>query len=825
MPISMMIFFRYFLSFSRAIGFCGTMMWAIMALSQAKGIPDYEVLSLYEPPVMTRVHAANGRLMAEFATKHRLYLSIKSIPKTLKEAFISAEDKNFYHHFGLDPKGLSRALIKNIMNIGSGQRPEGASTITQQVAKNFLLSSDATLERKLKEAILAMRIEKTYSKDHILELYLNEIYLGRGTYGVAAASLAYFNKSVGELTLEECAYLAALPKGPANYDPFKYTQRAIDRRNWVIDRMIVNGYITSEQGEQAKKKPLGTVIRGRDNYVFAADYFTEEIRRHLINLYGSTTLYEGGLSVRTTLDPNLQLIAQRSLRNGLMKFDHLKGWRGAYKHINIQDDWYTALKGITGLSDLPEWRLAVVLSTDGNTVKIGLQPQRQNSVLLSQKKEIAILSQSESKWALSVIDKNGHRKTVQSLSNVLHVGDVIFVEKVSNSNDIYRLQQIPKIEGAIVAMEPHTGRVLAMVGGFSFSESQFNRATQAYRQTGSAFKPFVYAAALDNGYTPASVILDGPLEIRQINGQIWRPKNYGGTFAGPSTLRYGIEYSRNLMTVRLANDMGMSLVSEYAERFGLTDKLQPYLPMALGAGETTLLRMVTAYSVIANGGRSIKPSLIDRIQDRYGRTIYRHDNRLCANCNVQSWDNQSEPTLIDERDQVLDSMTAYQIISMMEGAVQRGTAARLRYLNRHIAGKTGTTNNSKDIWFIGFTPDLVVGVFMGYDQPASLGYNETGSSLGVPVFGEFIQAALQGKPDVPFKIPEDMILMPINRKTGMLAQAEDDDVIIEAFKPGTGPADIYQVIGGTDFFQEGVPTVTTSPQVNKALQDGGGGLY
>ncbi|WP_100693263.1 penicillin-binding protein 1A [Bartonella sp. 1-1C] len=821
----MIIFFRYFLSFSKVIGLCGVMMWVIIAPNQAKGLPDYEVLSLYEPPVMSRVHAANGHLMAEFATKHRLYLPIKSIPKILKEAFISAEDKNFYHHFGLDPAGLSRALIKNIMNIGSGQRPEGASTITQQVAKNFFLSSDATLERKLKEAILAMRIEKTYSKDHILELYLNEIYLGRGTYGVAAASLTYFNKPVNELTLEECAYLAALPKGPANYDPFKHIQRAVDRRNWVIDRMVANGYITSERGKKAKEMPLKAVMRGRDSYVFAADYFTEEIRRHLMNLYGATTLYEGGLSVRATLDPNFQLIAQRSLRNGLIRFDHSQGWRGPYKHINIKDDWDIMLRDIPRLSDVPEWRLAVVLSTEMNTIKIGLQPQRQHSGLLSQKKEIAKLSESESKWALNVIDKNGHRKTVQNLSNILQVGDVIFVERVSNKNDTYRLQQIPKIEGAIVAMEPHTGRVLAMVGGFSFSESQFNRATQAYRQTGSAFKPFVYSAALDNGYTPASVILDGPVEIRQTNGQIWRPKNYGGTFAGPSTLRYGIEHSRNLMTVRLANDMGMSLVAEYAERFGLTDKMQPYLPMALGAGETTLLRMVTAYSIIANGGRSIKPSLIDRIQDRYGRTIYRHDNRLCENCNVQSWDNQSEPTLIDERDQVLDSMTAYQITSMMEGAVQRGTAARLRYLNRHIAGKTGTTNNSKDIWFIGFTPDLVVGVFMGYDQPASLGYNGTGSSLGVPIFSEFIQAALQGKPDVPFKVPEDMILIPINRKTGMFAQAGDNDVIIEAFKPGTGPADIYQVIGGTDFFQEGVPAVTTSPQVNKALQDGSGGLY
>lgn len=821
----MMIFLRYLLRFFVAIGLCGAIMWGVMTSGQANALPDYEVLSLYEPPVMTRVHASDGRLMAEFATKHRLYLPIQSIPKLVIDAFVSAEDKNFYHHFGLDPEGLSRALINNIRNIGSGRRPEGASTITQQVAKNFLLSSETTLERKFKEAILAMRIEKTYSKDHILELYLNEIYLGRGTYGIAAASLTYFNKSVNDLTLEQCAYLAALPKGPANYDPFKNTQRAIERRNWVIDRMIANGYVTREQGEKAKAKPLGATIRGSDSYVFAADYFTEEVRRRLIHRYGAKTLYEGGLSIRTTLDPHLQLIARRALHNGLIRFDHAQGWRGAYAHIDEKGDWGTELANITGLSDVPEWRLAVVLSTNPNKVEIGLQPQHEASGILSQKREIAVLSEADSKWALHVVKENGYRKTVQNLSHVLQVGDVIFVEKLSNTNNTYRLQQIPKVEGAIVAMEPHTGRVLAMVGGFSFAESEFNRATQAYRQPGSAFKPFVYAAALDNGYTPASVVLDGPIEVRQYNGEVWQPKNYGGTFAGPSTLRYGIEHSRNLMTIRLANDMGMPLVAEYAERFGVVDKLQPYLPMALGAGETTVLRMVTAYSVIANGGRSIKPSLIDRIQDRYGKTIYRHDDRICENCNTNSWNNQSEPTLIDERDQVLDPMTAYQITSMMEGVVQRGTAARLRYLNRHIAAKTGTTNDSKDVWFMGFTPDIVVGIFVGYDQPAPLGYNGTGSSLAAPIFGDFMVDALKGKPDVPFKMPKGMILMPINRKTGMLAERGDQDVIIEAFKPGTGPADIYQVIGSTNSFQEGVPAVTTSPQVNKALESGSGGLY
>ncbi|MFT4346945.1 penicillin-binding protein 1A [Bartonella ancashensis] len=816
--------FRYLFHIFSLIVFYVVMVWTAVGVSYADSLPDYKVLSLYEPPVLTRFHAADGSLMAEFATKNRLFLPIQSIPSSLQEAFISAEDKNFYSHFGLDPEGISRALVNNIMHIGSGRRLEGASTITQQVAKNFLLDSSVTFRRKLKEAILAMRIEKTYSKDHILELYLNEIYLGHGSYGVASASLTYFGKSVDELSLEECAYLAALPKAPANYDPFKYTQRAIERRNWVIDRMVVNGYIGSEEAEEAKKKPLGVKLRGKDSYVFAADYFTEEVRRDLINRYGATTLYEGGLSVRTTLDPNLQLIARRSLQNGLIKFDRAQGWRGAYRKISSEGDWGKALAKISRLSDVPEWTLAVVLSSHKDKISIGLQPQREDSGLLSTKREIATLSLEQSGWALKVINENGHHKKFQNLSNVLHVGDVIFVEQ-SEKSGTYNLQQVPQIQGAAVVMDPHTGRVLAMIGGFSFAISEFNRATQAYRQPGSSFKPFVYAAALDNGYTPGSVILDGPVEVRQSNGEVWKPKNYGGTFAGPSTLRYGIEHSRNLMTIRLANDMGMGLVAEYAERFGVTDKLQPYLPMALGAGETTVLRMVTAYSVIANGGRSIRPSLIDRIQDRYGKTIYRHDNRLCENCNVQLWNNQDEPTLIDERDQVLDPMTAYQITSMMEGVVQRSLARHLGHLNRHLAGKTGTTNDSKDVWFLGFTPDLVVGFFLGYDQPASLGHYETGSSLVTPIFGEFIKDALKDKPDVPFKVPSDMILLPINRKTGMLAEAGDEDVIIEAFKPGTGPVDMYQVIGGTNSFQEGVSAVTTSPQVNKAIESGVGGLY
>lgn len=789
----------------------------------SKDLPDYEVLENYQPPVMTRMHAANGRLMAEFATKRRLYLPIQAIPDMIKAAYISAEDKNFYEHFGLDPEGFLRAIANNVKNIGSGRRPEGASTITQQVAKNFLLNSNATLQRKVQEAILAMRIEKAYSKDHILELYLNEIYLGRGAYGIAAAALTYFNKSVNELTVEQIAYLASLPKGPANYDPFKHTDRAVARRNWVLDRMADNNYISREDAELAKKKPLGVTLRGADSYVFAADYFTEEVRRQIVARYGSDSLYQGGLSIRTTLSPQLQVFARNALHSGLVKFDRIYGWRGPFNHIDPIGDWGVPLAEIEGYADLPEWQLAVVLETGQNGVKIGLQPRRQVSGALSKERKTGFISAADMRWAYRLVDSKGRRSSVKDPSGVLKPGDVVFVQALQGG--AYSLEQFPKIQGAMVAMEPKTGRVLAMVGGFSFSKSEFNRATQAYRQPGSAFKPFVYAAALDNGYTPASVVLDGPVEIDQGPLGIWKPKNYGGTFAGPSTLRYGIEHSRNLMTVRLANDLGMPIVAEYAERFGIYDKLQPVLAMALGAGETTVLRLVSAYAVIANGGRSLEPSLIDRIQDRYGKTIYRHDRRICEECNVKEWQKQPEPTLIDERDQVLDPMTAYQVTSMMEGVVQRGTARRLLYLKRTIAGKTGTTNDSKDAWFVGFTPDIVVGVYMGYDAPKSLGAAGTGSSLAAPVFGDFMAKAMVGKPDVPFKVPEGMLQIAINRKTGMRASAGEPNAFVEAFKPGTGPADVYQVIGATESFTEGVKVPLKSPQVNQAIQSGAGGLY
>jgi len=821
----MMRFLGYIFAIAAAALIIGLGAAAAYVGAVSKDLPDYEVLENYQPPVMTRMHAADGRLMAEFATKRRLYLPIQAIPDMIKAAYISAEDKNFYEHFGLDPEGFLRAIANNLKNFGSGRRPEGASTITQQVAKNFLLNSNATLQRKVQEAILAMRIEKAYSKDHILELYLNEIYLGRGAYGIAAAALTYFNKSVNELTIEQIAYLASLPKGPANYDPFKHTDRALARRNWVLDRMAENNYISREDAEIAKKKPLGVTLRGADSYVFAADYFTEEVRRQIVTRYGSDALYTGGLSIRTTLSPQLQFFARQALHDGLIKFDRTYGWRGPFSHIETIGDWGVPLAAVEGYADLPEWRLAVVLETAKDGVKIGLQPERENSGALSKQRKTGFIAASDMRWAYRMVDAKGRRSSAKDPSGVLKPGDVVFVQAIKGKPGAYSLQQFPKIQGAMVAMEPKTGRVLAMVGGFSFSQSEFNRATQAYRQPGSAFKPFVYSAALDNGYTPASVVLDGPVEIDQGPAGIWKPKNFGGTFAGPSTLRYGIEHSRNLMTVRLANDLGMPIVAEYAERFGIYDHLQPVLAMALGAGETTVLRLVSAYAVIANGGKSLDPSLIDRIQDRYGHTIYRHDHRICEQCNVKEWENQPEPVLIDERDQVLDPMTAYQITSMMEGVIQRGTGSRLRYLKRTLAGKSGTTNDSKDAWFIAFTPNIVVGVYLGYDTPKSLGAAGTGGALAGPVDAQFLQNALAGKPDVPFKVPQGMIQVAINRKTGMRAAPGDPDAFVEAFKPGTGPADVYQVIGATESFTEGVKVPLKSPQVNQAIQSGAGGLY
>src|SRR5689334_1106421 len=629
----------------------------------SKDLPDYSQLKDYEPSVMTRVHAGDGSLLAEYAKERRLYLPIQAVPKLVINAFVAAEDKNFYQHPGVDIYGIGRAGMLYIENYGSGRRPQGASTITQQVAKNFLLSNEVSFQRKIKEALLALRIERTYSKQKILELYLNEIYLGFGAYGVAAASLLYFDKSVHELTIAEAAYLAALPKGPNNYNPFRRHDDAVNRRNYVLDRMAEDGYVTAAQAEKAKKDPLTVTVRPTGAHIFAAEYFAEEVRRYLYEKYGEKKLYEGGLSVRTTLNPKLQVLARKAMINGLVNFDEGQGYRGAITKIDPGADWGVKLAEVKSLDDVDPWRLAVVLQIDDQSARIGLQPPRDPAGAVVKDREVGLVTLDGVKWAKPA---SGPSKPIAKVTQVLSAGDVIYVSPLEAQGQ-YRVRQVPEISGAMVVMDPHTGRVLAMVGGFSFDQSQFNRATQALRQPGSSFKPFVYAAALDNGYTPSTIVMDAPIEIDTGagGGGVWKPENYSHKFYGPQTLRFGLEHSRNVMTVRLAQDVGMPLIAEYAKRFGVYDDLPTYLSFALGAGETTVMRMVSAYSMFANGGKRIKPTLIDRIQDRYGHTIFKHDQRECRGCQADKWVNQNEPSMVDRREQVLDPMTAYQITSMM----------------------------------------------------------------------------------------------------------------------------------------------------------------
>lgn len=789
----------------------------------SKELPDYEVLASYEPPVTTRVHSADGQLMGEFARQRRLFIPIQAVPDRVKAAFLSAEDKNFYKHQGVDFLALARAMVTNVENYRNGRRMIGASTITQQVAKNFLLTNDRTIDRKIKEAILAFRIEQAYSKDRILELYLNEIFFGAGAYGIAGASLTYFGKSVNELDLHEAAYLATLPKAPSNYDPFDDTEAATERRNWIIERMVENGYVTGEEAELAQAEGLGVNYRRSGSYVFASEYFTEEARKEIIDRYGEDALYEGGLSVRTTLDPRLQDIARRSLQAALIKFDRGWGWRGAEKSIDVSGDWGIPLAEEKALRDRPEWDVAAVLSVSEEGVDIGLRPNTEVSGVVDGERKRGFIKAEDLKWAFRMRDGESNRVTAKSIDEVLKAGDVIFVEKAGEGNE-YGLRQVPKVSGALVSMDPNTGRVLAMAGGFSYYESQFNRATQANRQPGSSFKPFVYAAALDNGYTPASVILDAPIKLVS-GGEVWEPKNYSGGGAGPSTLRLGIERSRNLMTVRLAKDMGMRLVADYAEHFGLYDKMLPVLAMSLGSGETTVMRMVSAYSVLANGGRQIKPSIIDRVQDRYGKTIFKQDSRICEGCNASRWVGQGEPELVDTRDQILDPMTAYQITSMMEGVVQRGTATKLQSLGRPIAGKTGTTNDEKDAWFVGYTPNMVTGVYIGFDRPTAMGRGSTGGELAAPVFEAYMSEALEGVAPASFNVPEGMTIININRKTGLRADGETGgDIIAEAFKPGTGPADTYFVIG-EEVAEQRERQRAISPNAQRAVETNSGGLF
>lgn len=799
----------------------GVVTWAIV--HYGRDLPDYRQLANYEPSVVTRIHAGDGSLLTEFAREQRLFVPIEAVPEDLIKAFLSAEDKNFYEHDGLDYMGMIRGNIRNVMNVIRGRPLQGGSTITQQTARTFLLTLDQKLDRKIKEMILTLRIERAYSKDRILELYLNEIYFGNRSYGVAAAALNYFNKSLNELTIAEMAFLAALPKAPNNYHPVRRKARAVGRRDWVLSRMRILGHIDEPTYQAAISEDLVMRTRGGDAR-FEAGYFAEEVRRQVSRMYGTKSLYEGGLSVRTSLEPRLQAIAERTLRDGLVAYDRRHGWRGPISRLDVDDVWQQRLSAEKTSLGVPTWQLAVVHEVRAEGAVVGFKSG-----------SYGFIPFEEMAWARAWREGERLGPQIKDPGEVLALGDVIAVEPLDDQpslaiRDFYNiegkevtvmpvfgLRQIPEIQGALVAMDPHTGRTLAMAGGFDYETSEYNRATQAERQPGSAFKPFVYAAGLDRGFTPSSLVLDAPFVIDQGQGLgKWKPKNSSDKFYGPSTLRLGIEKSRNLMTVRLAQHLGMNTVLDYARKFELHGNMEPSLAASLGAGEVSLMKLTAAYGMLVNGGKKITPTLIDRIQDRRGRTVFSHDERVCNACELEWTQTVKEPPVPDDRDQILDPMTAYQLVSMMQGVVENGTGRKIRVIGKPLAGKTGTTNDSLDAWFVGFSPDLVVGVFTGFDRPRSLGVGEEGSSVAVPVFRDFMADALRNQPGVPFRTPSGIRLVRVNAETGEPATSTDGRVILEAFKPGTEPR-----IGQLAVLDGSLPVGKTKSSIRK----GTGGIY
>ena len=789
----------------------------------SRDLPDYQQLADYEPPIVTRVHAGDGRLLAEYASERRVFVPFTAIPPRVVDAFLAAEDKNFYSHPGIDLPSILRAAFTNFEHVGSNRRPVGASTITQQVAKNFLLTSEVSLDRKIKEALLALRIEQALSKDRILELYLNEIYLGGGAYGVAAAAINYFNKSLDELTIEEAAYLGGLPKGPNNYNPQRFPEAAKVRRDWVLSRMREDGYITVEQETAAAATPIVT-RRREETELVAAPYFAEEVRRELLARYGEKGLYQAGLSVRTSLDPALQAIADRSLRTGLIAYDRRHGWRGPVAHIAAPvQEWSQKLAAIAQPAGAGEWRLAVVLATDGEGASIGLASDARGRIPFA-----------ELRWARPELPDQHVGAVPKTATDVVKPGDVILVEALGSDakQPLYALRQIPEVSGAIISMDPHTGRVLAMAGGYSYEMSQFNRATQAKRQPGSSFKPFVYLTALENGFTPSTLILDAPFVADQGPGlPKWKPTNYNTTsFNGPTPLRVGVEQSKNMMTARLGAVVGLDKVAHTVETFGILDHMPLQYAMLLGAGETTPLRLATAYAMLVNGGKRVTPSFIDRVQDRDGKTIARADTRSCEGCNEVDWHGQAPPVLPDTRDTVVDATSAYQIVSILQGVVERGTGRVIASVGKPLAGKTGTTNDYQDNWFMGFSPDLVAGVYVGFDNPHSLGEKEEGAHNAAPVFRDFMAAALKNTPATAFRIPPGIRLVRVNAATGQLARAGDRTVIYEAFKPGTEPNGDSVVINGYSVSADGasaapIAGATPSAPAYSIPVTGTGGLY
>lgn len=816
--------FSTLLSYAMLAAIMGLIALLLIFSHYGRSVDDYRQLATYEPPITSRLYAADGKLLAEYASEKRVFVPYEAIPKQLIHAFISAEDKKFFTHGGVDFMGITRAIFQNIRNIGRGRRMIGASTITQQVAKNFLLTNEASFERKIKEAILAVRIERAFTKEYIMELYLNQIYLGHYSYGVAAAALNYFNKSLDELTIAEDAFLAALPKGPNNYDPDKRYDEAVARRNWVLSRMAEDGYISEEEATNAAQEPITLAKRASGETAVDGEYFAEEIRRNLVSKYGEDILYKGGLAVRTTLDPEKQKYAADAVRQGLLNYDRRHGFRAPIAHIDLdaipepepveqpaveeastdetaadetesaesefaeeipQPDpkWLEPLKAVPTVSYVPEtWKTAIVTNVTDEAAEIGLTDKTTGTIPLA-----------ELKWARKNMPDQTLGPEINAPSEVLKTGDVIWVEpvkfgakRVPYPENTYTLRQIPEVEGAMVILDPHTGRVLAMVGGFSFKRSQFNRAVQAKRQPGSSFKPFVYLAALDEGFTPSTLVLDAPFVMEQGNGMgKWKPKNVSKRFYGPTTLRMGIEKSRNLITIRLARAIGIDKVVEYAKKFGISDDLPPQMSVAIGSGETTVLRLATAFGMLVNGGKKIEPVLIDRIQDRTGATVYNSDTRPCENCRDTMWDGQPAPKIPDIREQIEDPRSAYQIINIMTGVLAPGgSASNLRRLGRTFAAKTGTSNNSLDAWFVGVTPDLVMVVFVGFDDPRTLGKHDLGGTVASPIFKQFVDTALKDEPRIPFRVPAGIRLVRVNHKTGKPASPKDRDVVLEAFKIG-----------------------------------------
>jgi len=758
-------------------------------------LPDYQQLAHYQPAITTRVHAADGRVLAEFAAERRVFVPIEAMPKRVIDAFLSAEDKNFYGHHGIDPLSIVRAALTNVGRLSENRRPVGASTITQQVAKNMLLSNEISIERKIKEILLASRIEAALPKERILELYLNQIYLGAGAYGVVAAALTYFNKSLDELTIGEAAVLAGLPKAPNRYSPIRRPEMTTARRDWVLDRMVEAGAATREEIAQAKTQPVELRHR-QETEEIRAPYFAEEVRRELLARYGEKVLYGAGFSVRTSLDARLQAAADKALRSGLITYEHSHGgWRGAVARIDPKGDWTRHLVKlpVPAVAADVGWRLAMVVRSDPDGALIGF-PNGATGRLPFSAMRSARPRHADGNFG----------PYPRGAAEVVKPGDVVMVEPngasphdaeataANVSAATFTLCQVPEISGALVVMDPHTGRVLAISGGFSFEISQFDRAIQAKRQPGSSIKPFVYLTALDHGFTPSTLVVDGPISLPQGPGlPMWSPANYTKRgqevrYRGPTPLRVGLELSLNAMTARVASIVGMESIAQTIERFGIMEHTPREYSMALGTGETTPLRLTTAYAMLANGGKRVTATLIDRVQDRNGATIFRTDQRPCPGCSGFFWDAKPAPTLPDTREQVADPDSAFQIVTMMQGVVQRGTGVAVKAVGKPIAGKTGTSNDFRDAWFIGFTPDLVAGVYIGFDDPDSLGDDETGGHIAAPVFRDFMMAALKDTPATTFHTPPGIRLYRVSPATG-LAAAAGGQAIYEGYKPGTEP--------------------------------------